>query len=122
MSEARQDLRVVLAGMEKEGGLLRVKREVEPTIEIPSVMRGLSKLQKIPALLFENIKGFPGVRGCGALFSDKPRTLRALGLPIPQVELNERVVKALDNPFHRDALRKGFVKRTSIWVRWTWAR
>ncbi|HUJ90702.1 MAG TPA: UbiD family decarboxylase [Syntrophorhabdales bacterium] len=110
MSEARQDLRGVLAGMEKEGGLLRVKREVEPSIEIPSVMRGLSKLQKIPALLFENINGFPGVRGCGALFSDKPRTLKALGLPIPQVELNERVVKALDNPVLPRRVKEGVCK------------
>lgn len=98
MSAARQDLRAVLEGMEEAGGLLRVKREVEPTIEIPAVMRALAKFERIPALLFENVKGFPGVRGCAALFSDKPRMLKALGLPLAQTELNEKLLKALDNP------------------------
>ena len=94
----RQGLREVLTAMGSVGGVVRVTREVEPTIEIPSVMRGLAKLDPIPTLLFENIKGFPGVKGCAALFSDKPRMLRALGLPVPQVELNETLLQALDRP------------------------
>ena len=98
MSVDKQDIRAALGRIEAEGELVRVKREVEPSLEIPAVMRGLATLPKIPVLLFENIKGYPGVKGCGALFSDKPRTLRTLGLPLAPQELNERILQALDTP------------------------
>lgn len=109
MSE-RQDLRFVLNRIEEDGELLRLKREVDPSIEIPAAMRALAKLSKIPTLLFENVRGFPGVKGCGALFSDRPRVARLLGLPLFPEEFNRRVLEALENPLPPKRVEKGVCK------------
>jgi len=110
MSADRQDLRAVLGRIEKDGELIRVKREVEPALEIPAVMRTLAKLQTIPTLLFENIRGFPGVRGCGALFSDRARIVRFLGLPQTPAEFTQRCLVALDHPIPPKRVETGVCK------------
>jgi UbiD family decarboxylase len=98
MSIEKQDLRAVLNKVEKEGELIRVKRQVDPLIEIPAVVKALAKLPKIPVLLFENVKKFPGVRACGAFFGDRTRVLRSLGLPLEPLALNRHVLEALGKP------------------------
>ena len=55
-----EDLRDFLQLLESEGLLLRIKREVDPRFELMAVARKAEKLGK--AVLFENIKGYPGWR------------------------------------------------------------
>ena len=98
MSIEKQDLRAVLRKVEQEGELIRVKREVDPLIEIPAVVKALADLPKIPVLLFENVKKFPGVRACGAFFGDRTRVLRSLGLPLEAAAMNNYILEALGKP------------------------
>src|SRR3990172_11839722 len=98
MSDEKQDLRAVLKKVEKEGEVIHVEREVDPLIEIPAVVKSLADLRKIPALLFENVKGYPNVRGLAAFFGDRTRVLRSLGKPLDPVVWNELCIKELDNP------------------------
>jgi UbiD family decarboxylase len=98
MTEEKQALRAVLKKFEKMGEIVRVEREVDPLMEIPAIVKSLSKLPKIPVLLFENVRGYPGVQGCAAFFGDKTRIYRCLGKPLDPVEWNEQCVTYLDNP------------------------
>ncbi|HVN25009.1 MAG TPA: UbiD family decarboxylase [Syntrophorhabdales bacterium] len=98
MSIEKQDLRAVLHKIEQERELVRVKRSVDPLIEIPAVVKALARLPKIPALLFESVKKYPGVRACGAFFGDRSRVLRSLDLPMEPIALNSYIVEALEKP------------------------
>ena len=70
------------------GSLKRVKDEVSVKYEIAAGMRKTSDIEG-PALLFENVKDYPGWRVLGGLFAT--RKLVALGLGVPQ----ERDARAL---------------------------
>ena len=98
MRTEKQDLRAVLRKVEQEGELIRVKREVDPLIEIPAVVKALANLPRIPVLLFENVKKFPGVRACGAFFGDRTRVLKSLGLPLEPTAMNNYMLEALGKP------------------------
>jgi len=110
MASDRQDLRALLRWVEEEGKLIRVKREVEPSIEIPAVMKALAALPKVPTLLFENVRGFPGVRGCGAFFGERDRVFKALGLPLPAGGAMQRCLDALDHPIAPKPVETGVCK------------
>ena len=97
MSE-KKDLREVLRKVEAEGELVRITREVDPLDEIPNVVKALSKLPKIPALLFEHVEGYPGMKALAAFFGDRSRVLRSLGLPLDPVDMNSRILEALGQP------------------------
>ena len=58
------DLRSFLTHLESQGQLLRVKDEVGIKYEIAAGMRKTSDTEG-PALLFENVRGFPGWRVLG---------------------------------------------------------
>lgn len=110
MSQEKQDIRAVLQKCEREGGLLHVEREVDPLMELSAVVKALSKLKRIPVLLFEDIHGFPGVRACGAFFGDRARVLGCLGLPLDRIEMNRRCLEALDNPLPPVTVKEGACK------------
>jgi 2,5-furandicarboxylate decarboxylase 1 len=82
-----EDLRGFLTHLESQKQLLRVKDEVDVKYEIAAGMRKTSDIEG-PALLFENVKGFPGWRVLGGLFAT--RKLVALGLGVPQEQMLER--------------------------------
>src|SRR3970040_625977 len=82
-----EDLRGFLAHLESQGQLLRVNQPVDVKYEIAAGMRKTSDIEG-PALLFENIKGYPGWRVLGGLFAT--RRLVALGLGVPQEKLLHR--------------------------------
>lgn len=107
MSEKRQDLRAVLKKVEEEGELVRIGREVDPLLEMPAVVRGMAKLSKIPTLLFENIKGFPGVKGCATLFANRARVLRLFGLPSASEDLKRRCLEMVEKPLESKRLDTG---------------
>ncbi len=73
--------------------MLRVKDEVSVKYEIAAGMRKTSDIEG-PALLFENVKGYPGWRVLGGLFAT--RKLVALGLGVPQEQMLERYLTLED--------------------------
>lgn len=73
-----RDFRHLLDHLEESGKLLRVKKEVDPcSFEIAAAIRKVSDTDG-PALLFENIKGYPGWRIAGGIYATQK--LVALGL------------------------------------------
>ena len=60
------NFRDAVAFLDARGELITVKGQVDTVYEISAVEK---KLDNGPAFLFENIKGYPGVRDCGNLFS-----------------------------------------------------
>ena len=63
-------LRGTLEFLEERGELLRVKGEVDPILEISGIQKALDNG---PVILFENIKGYPGVRSVGNVFARRDR-------------------------------------------------
>ena len=67
---AYNDLREWIAALDRAGELKRVKAEVDPILEITEITDRVSKWGARngkgpggPALLFENVKGYPGAQG-----------------------------------------------------------
>jgi 2,5-furandicarboxylate decarboxylase 1 len=79
-----KDFRGYLAYLEEKGKLLKVKQEVDAKYEIAAGIRKVSDSDG-PALLFENVKGYPGWRVAGGLYATK--ALMALAL---ETEPDER--------------------------------
>jgi 2,5-furandicarboxylate decarboxylase 1 len=82
-----EDLRSDLAHLEEQGQLLRVREPVDTRFEIAAGIRRTSDIEG-PALLFENVKNYPGWRVLGGLFAT--RKLIALALRTPEEKLLER--------------------------------
>jgi len=82
-----KDFRDYLDNLEKQGMLLRVNREVSPQFEMAA---GIYKTGKNngPALLFENIKGYPGWKVAGGLFATQ--RLLAFALQTEESQLLKR--------------------------------
>ena len=82
---AFKDMREFINKLEEEGELLRIKEEVDWDLEIGAVSRGLLDIENkginTPAVLFENIKGYPGGRFFTNSLSSYRRYSIALGLP-----------------------------------------
>lgn len=67
--------------LEKNGKLLRVKKEIDTRFEIAAGIRKICDTDG-PALLFENVKGFPGWKVAGGIYGTK--SLNALALRLPK--------------------------------------
>jgi len=72
-----KDLRWYLSFLEERGKLVKVKNELSPILEIPTILREVM-YKKGPAVLFESIKDFPGWRIVGNLFVDLDTLKQAL--------------------------------------------
>lgn len=107
-----EDLRGFLAHLESQGQLVRVKDEVNVKYEIAAGMRKTSDIEG-PALLFENIKGYPGWRVLGGLFAT--RKLVALGLGVAQDQMLERYLTLEDKRIPPELVSTGPVKE----IKWT---
>jgi len=73
------DLREFLEALEGRGWLRRVGDSLSPELEIPEVLRQVMYAGG-PAVLFENVRGFPGWRVVGNLFGSLERIKLALGV------------------------------------------
>lgn len=71
--------------LEKNGKLLRVKGRVSPRFEIAAAIRKASDSNG-PALIFENIEGYPGWRVAGGVYATRQHLALALGLPLDASE------------------------------------
>jgi 4-hydroxy-3-polyprenylbenzoate decarboxylase len=118
---AYADLREYIDRLEKEGELKRIKAEVDWNLELGAIMRRANDLRE-PALLFENIKGYPS--DCKVLANvvgaTKPnvfgRACLALGLPTntPGPEIIEEIVRRFENPIKPVLVERGPCKENIV--------
>ena len=96
--DAASDLRAALDISESLGELLRIRREVDPLIEIPGVLRAAAALRPIPAVVFENLRGYPGRRAVGNLFAEHRRFAFMCGFSDKEEMSKTSFLAALDHP------------------------
>jgi len=83
---AYDDLRDWIRTLDKAGELKRIREEVDPVLEIAEITDRASKsvsksgVKGGPALLFENIKGYPGAQALMNQFGSERRMKLALGV------------------------------------------
>jgi UbiD family decarboxylase len=95
---AARDIREALRITESLGELARVRREVDPLIEVPAVLRAAAGLKPIPAVLFENVRNYPGRRMVGNLFSEHRRFSSMCGFAESEEVGKLSYLAALDKP------------------------
>jgi len=92
-----EDFRGFLKEMEetREGGFVRVTKEVDTRYEVSAMVTKLEQARQIPLLFFEKVKGhaMPVVVNC---YADRGRVARGLG--IPKRQLTQRVAQAYEKP------------------------
>jgi 2,5-furandicarboxylate decarboxylase 1 len=108
------DLRGVLNKVKERNELVEINKEVSPDYEIAGVIIASNKLQKIPALLFNNVKGYPDVRIVANFFAEEDRRLDILNLPKEPVALKERIIDAYKNPVKPSIKSDGVCKENVI--------
>lgn len=87
-------MRSTLEFLKEENEVLTVKGEVDPTYEIAGIQKAL---EGGPALLFENIKGYPGVRNVGNVFATTDRIAKIFGVEDPK-KMKFRCLEGIKNP------------------------
>ncbi len=94
---ALKDLREYLDLLENNSCLKKVSYEVSPILEIPEILRRVM-YKKGPAVVFENVKDYPGWRVAGNLFCSTEILKKAYGVKKLE-EIGERLIKpALEPP------------------------
>ncbi len=86
--------RSALDSLKAEGEVLTIDKEVSPILEIAGIEKAL---EGGPALIFENIKGYPGVRDLGNLFATRERAAKMLGIA-DHKQIKNRCREALKKP------------------------
>jgi 4-hydroxy-3-polyprenylbenzoate decarboxylase len=71
-------MRSTMEYLKRANELLTVSEEVDPIYEISGIQKAL---EDGPALLFENVKGYPGVRTLGNVFSSDERVAALFDVP-----------------------------------------
>jgi len=87
-----KDFRDYLDYLEKNEMLVRVKKEVDPRFEIAAGIRKISDTNG-PALLFENVKGYPNWRVAGGIFATRKLMALALNTDEAEASLFERYLE-----------------------------
>ncbi|MEE8471728.1 MAG: UbiD family decarboxylase, partial [Dehalococcoidia bacterium] len=106
-----RDLRNYLEYLEKNGKLLRVDEEVDARFEIAAGIRRTSD-EDGPALLYNNVRGFPGWRVTGGLYATQKLIALALGLPQDADEdaMTGRYLECFDKRVEPETVTTGPVK------------
>lgn len=89
-----RSLRNTLHFLERTNDLIRITGEVDPIYEIAGIQMAL---EGGPAILFENIKGYKGVRDIGNLFSRRDRSAKIFDVADPR-KLKFKCLDAIKNP------------------------
>ena len=87
-------LRATLKLLKDQNELLTVTDEVDPNLEIAGISKAMDEG---PAIIFENIKGYPANRVVTALFSRFDRVARIFSVDDPK-KLKFKGLEALKNP------------------------
>ncbi len=93
MPRPLKDFREYLSWLEKRGRLVRIKDELSPILEIPAVLRQ-AMYRKMPALLFENVRGHPEWKIAGNIFQSPELYAELLGVKRLE-EIGERLTGIL---------------------------
>src|SRR5262249_26968760 len=91
-----RDMREYLDLLEAEGLLHRITAEVDPHLEIGAVS-ALSLERKGPALLFENVKGYPGMPLVTNVISTIPQMGITFNTNADEESIHERVVEGMND-------------------------
>ncbi len=98
-------LRSAIDLLDRRGGLVRVKRTVDPVGEVTAVMTALEEKGDWSAVLFESVKGYEGWRIAGSLFSDRSSVAAMLGADRERLvaELSDRLERPVPTTTARSA-------------------
>ncbi len=88
------DIRGTLEFLEQEGGLVKIEEPIDPVYEVAGIQVALDNG---PAFLFENIKGYPGVRSVGNVFSRMERIAKLYDVAEPK-QLKFKCMDAIKHP------------------------
>lgn len=108
------DLRGVLRQAEEEGELVRVQRAVEPRLQIPSLMKAVGRLPRMPLILFENIAGFADRRAVGGVLGHNDRVQRYLGFSGDPVQSKIEFLAAMQRQVEPEKVASGPVKENVV--------
>ncbi len=87
-------MRSTIEFLKEQDEILVVDGEVDPIYEIAAIEKAL---EGGPAILFENIKGYPGVRDIGNVFSRDERTAKIFGVADHR-KIKFACLEAIKNP------------------------
>ncbi|MCE4617144.1 MAG: UbiD family decarboxylase [Desulfurococcales archaeon] len=79
MADPLKDLRTYLEWLQEKDSLVTITDPLSPILEIPAFLRKVM-YSKGPAVLFENVKGYPGWRIAGNLYPNLNLFKQALGV------------------------------------------
>ena len=106
---AYQDLRDFLTALEETGDLLKVDEELSPRFEMSAALK---LVNEGPAVLFENIQGYPGQRVVGNVLGHRRRVAMFMG--VPEQELTERFIDRKGQELAPKVVPEGPVKETVL--------
>jgi UbiD family decarboxylase len=104
-----KDFRGYLDYLETKGKLLRIKKEVDVKYEIAAGIRKISDTDG-PALLFENIRGYPGWRVAGGIYGTKKLMALALETEPDEEKILQRYLDCKDKRVKPKLVSTGPVK------------
>lgn len=78
------------------GELIRVEEEVSPVYETSAVLKEAAAREQSPVVLFENVRGYPGVRIVGNVLGSRRRLATAMNAAIH--ELNAEYLRRVEEP------------------------
>lgn len=81
--------------MEEIGGIIHITDEVSPEFEVSAIMQSFSR-GDAPIILFDNVRGYRGVRIVGNVCGARRRLCMAL--EIPEEGLYEKIIEAINKP------------------------
>ncbi len=105
-----RDIKEYIADLEKEREIVRVKKEVDWNLEAGAIVRRLYEVGQgravnkggTPAVLFENVKDYPGFSLMSGVLSSVKRAAMIIGLADPDKatmrELQERYTQGMEHP------------------------
>ncbi len=121
------NIRDFVEDLEREGELIRCKKEVDWNLEVGAIFRRLAEVGKgrtvkkggQPAVLFEKIKGYPeGYRMLCHETGSYKRLAMAHGLPDPESATQSRVVDvlldAMDHPIKPIVVKEAACKKNKM--------
>lgn len=79
------DMRAYLDLLQGAGEIMAIEDELDPVYEVSAVL-GTREVQMGPAVLFRNLKGYPGWQVVGNLFGNRRRVALYLGIHEDEVE------------------------------------
>ena len=102
---AYRDLRDFMQALADEGDLLTVPAALNPRFEMSAALK---LVNDGPALLFENITGYPGQRVVGNVLGHRRRVAKLMG--VAESELVERFIERKGQTVEPQVLTDGPVK------------